>query len=120
MAKKKLTADMSVTEALALVASGDIPTDVYEEWDAARLKKMGVGRTATAAGSQISPDEFIKNAKSLQLTVDGQSISLDPRTFSTGSLGWNFSGKLPIKVGDKTLKIQASINLMVVGSKTKK
>jgi hypothetical protein len=120
MAKKKmLTPDMTVAEALALVKNNDVPMEAYEEWDAARMKKLGA-RSTTSADEQISKADFLKDAKSVTMVVDGTSYTLEPKEFSTGSLGWGYHGKLGIKVGDKTVKVQGSVNLTVIGSKNKK
>lgn len=51
--------------------------------------------------------------ESISATIDGQSMVADYREFSTGSKGYNFSGK--IKVGGN--KCQVSLNVIVVGSR---
>jgi len=49
----------------------------------------------------------------ISLSVDGQSISGDKREFSSGSVGWNASGKVVIG----GLQCQVSCNIVIVGSK---
>ena len=121
MAKKKmLTPEMSVAEALAMVTNGDVPAEAYEEWDAARLKKLGARSGSNGSVEQISPEEFHKNAKDITITIDGTSYPLEARTFSSGKVGWGYYGKVATKVGDKTLKTQASISLTVTGGPKKK
>lgn len=117
MAKKPmLTADMSVEDALKLVKDGKVPMEAYLEWDAARVRST----SRSNGDAQISKADFKEHAKPVELVVDGQKMSLDAREFSTGSLGWGYHGKLTIQINGKPVKVQASINLMVVGSKNAK
>jgi len=51
--------------------------------------------------------------KSISVQIDGQSMVADYREFSTGSKGYNVSGK--IKIGGN--KCQVGLNVIVVGSK---
>lgn len=52
--------------------------------------------------------------------VGGQEVQLgyaEPRNFSTGSYGYNLSGKVNLPTGNKLAKLQMSINITVVNSK---
>ena len=55
------------------------------------------------------------NLVTIQLNGSKQSFILNAKTFSTGSKGFNASGKLP--VGDKNY--QVSVNCVEIGSKPK-
>lgn len=44
-------------------------------------------------------------------------MSLDPKEFSTGSVGYNANGKVTLLVGGKPVVFQASLNLIAVDSK---
>lgn len=67
---------------------------------------------------QLSREEFNSSASPLAVTIGGQSGPLaEPRTFSTGSFGWFFSGKSIVMVNGKPVKVQLSGNVVVVGSK---
>ena len=46
-----------------------------------------------------------------------QSFPLVVKEFSTGSLGWNLSGKMDVLIGDTDCKTQVGLNLTLVGSK---
>ena len=49
----------------------------------------------------------------ITVTVDGQSIVGDKKEFSSGSVGWNVTGKVVIG----GVKCQVSANIIIVGSK---
>jgi hypothetical protein len=61
---------------------------------------------------------FMEAAKSYVLTVGDNKIKLEPKQFSTGSVGFFASQKIRLDVGDvEGLQLQAGINFTVVGSK---
>lgn len=53
---------------------------------------------------------------SIPVTVDGQSIAGEKKSFSSGSVGWNANGK--VSIGG--LICQVSCNVVIVGSKDSK
>ncbi|MBM3993589.1 MAG: hypothetical protein FJ303_05475 [Planctomycetes bacterium] len=65
----------------------------------------------------ITRAEFMKDAKPVEVVINGQTMTAEPREFSTGSLGWNINNKMTIKIGDKSVTVQVGMNLTVVGSK---
>lgn len=65
----------------------------------------------------VTRDEFQAQAKGLQVTIDGQSVQVPTKEFSTGSFGWFHGDKLTLKVGDKLVKVQVGLTLTVIGSK---
>lgn len=70
------------------------------------MAKKESGKTADLSGYK----------QSVILTVDGQSVVGDIRQFSSGSIGYNFSGKLVID----GKKCQLSGNAVVIGTKPEK
>jgi len=46
-----------------------------------------------------------------------QEYTLSPREFETGSLGWNLSDKMRVKIDGVDVAVQIGLNLIVVGSK---
>lgn len=66
----------------------------------------------------IDRAEFLAHATPIEVTLDGVPMTAAPKEFSTGSFGWNLTGKLPRKVGDATVQLQVSVNLTVIGSKS--
>ena len=69
------------------------------------------------SASPVSRTQFLENAESVKVTINGQEIIADKREFSTGSFGWYYNGKINIAVDGKTLSVQVGLNLTVVGSK---
>lgn len=65
----------------------------------------------------VTRDEFVSDAKPVEITINGIPMTAEVKEFSTGSLGWYLNGKVNIKVGEKTVTGQIGMNLTVVGSK---
>lgn len=70
----------------------------------------------------ITRETFVAKAPVLTLDVgeDGKPVAkflCGPKDFSTGSFGWGASEKMTLIIDGKPVKVQASINLTVVGSK---
>lgn len=66
-------------------------------------------------------EEFLEKSQVLSLTINGsnEKLTISPRQFSTGSVGWYYGGKVPLPVGDDLEVVcQVSINCTVVGSKS--
>jgi hypothetical protein len=72
----------------------------------------------SASKSNVNRDTVKAALKALTLNVAGQELSAEPREFSTGSLGWFLSGKIPYTLADgTTVKVQVGINAVICGSK---
>jgi hypothetical protein len=65
----------------------------------------------------INRKHFDVDAKPVTVVVDGKEFRSQPKQFSTGSMGWNISEKVTIKVGDELVDCQLGMNLTVIGSK---
>ncbi|MCU1276893.1 MAG: hypothetical protein JWM53_439 [bacterium] len=66
----------------------------------------------------ISRADFLAKAEPLKLDLgNGQTLTAEPREFSTGSFGWYVNQKATITVDGKSLTVQVGSNLIVVGSK---
>lgn len=61
--------------------------------------------------------QFRAHAKAVPVVLNGCVFSADPKEFSTGSLGWNLTGKMVIYVGGVAHKVQVGVNLTITGSK---
>lgn len=61
--------------------------------------------------------EWLDSAKPKEVTIDGQKLYLEPKLFSTGSVGYGLSGKLQLPHGEVIDRVQVSANLTVIGSK---
>ncbi len=72
---------------------------------------------ATESKCPITREQFHNTAKPLTLTIDGKTLVLTVKEFSTGSFGWFSNDKVVIEVDGVPCKVQPSISLVVVGSK---
>jgi len=54
--------------------------------------------------------------QSITVVIDGQSVVGDKKEYSSGSVGWNVTGKVVIS----GVKCQVSANIIIVGSKSVK
>lgn len=109
---------LTKAEILQALAAGSI-----DATEASRLLSQLEPQAATKSnGSRktvctISREEFRKAAKPLEVTINGQTMVADAKEFSTGSFGFGSNGKLNVKIGDKLVVCQLSLNITVVGSK---
>lgn len=65
----------------------------------------------------ISLSQFLEKAEPVKVTINGQEMIAEVKSFSTGSFGWYINGKTVIQVDGKPLSVQIGMNLTVVGSK---
>jgi hypothetical protein len=65
----------------------------------------------------ISRQDFVAQAKSVEVVINGVPTLAEVKEFSTGSFGWHHGDKLTIKVGDTLLRVQVGLTLTVIGSK---
>jgi hypothetical protein len=65
----------------------------------------------------VTRSEFRRDARDLVVVIDGKEMLAEAREFATGSLGWNATGKMLLKVGDRLVSVQVGVNLTLVGSK---
>lgn len=69
------------------------------------------------AGCSVTRAEFRTHAKPVDVTVGDVPLTAVVKEFSTGSLGWNLTGKTTMRIGDKTVTVQIGLNMTVIGSK---
>lgn len=65
----------------------------------------------------VTRDEFLANAKPLDITIGGRPLISDVKEFSTGSLGWYTNGKTIVEINGKQVTAQVGLNITIVGSK---
>jgi len=65
----------------------------------------------------ITRDEFLAEAKSVEVTINGVPVSALVKEFSTGSFGWHHGDKLTLKVGETVVRVQVGLTLTIIGSK---
>lgn len=66
---------------------------------------------------KLTRKTFKTDAKSLAATIGGQLVAGTPKEFSTGSLGWNLTGKVMVEVGGELVQAQVTGNICIIGSK---
>lgn len=79
----------------------------------AKEKKAGEKKTVCPVGRT----QFSKEAKPVDVVINGVPLVAQVKEFSTGSFGFYLNGKVPIKVGDVTVNCQVGMNLTAIGSK---
>ncbi len=65
----------------------------------------------------ITRAQFLTLARQLHGEIAGEPVTARIKSFSTGSFGWNISGKIEVQVGDQLVTVQVGANLIIVGSK---
>lgn len=65
----------------------------------------------------ISREQFAKDAPVLEGVVSGMPLLLEPKEFSTGSLGWHANPKVTVEINGVRVPCQASVLLTIIGSK---
>jgi hypothetical protein len=65
----------------------------------------------------INRQQFQDGAKPVEVIVNGNKMTAQPKEFSTGSLGWYLNGKTEIDVNGVAVTVQIGMNLTIVGSK---
>jgi len=64
----------------------------------------------------LSVKKFLESGKTVEITVDGNTLKGEPRSFSSGALGWYLGGKIEMDVGGATVWAQVGMNVVIPGS----
>jgi len=67
--------------------------------------------------SPVSLTTFLEKAEPLKITINGQDMLAEVKSFSTGSFGWYLNGKTVISIDGKAVSVQIGMNMTIVGSK---
>ena len=67
---------------------------------------------------KITGKKFLESGKAIQIDVDGNTLRGEPRSFSSGSMGWYLGGKIEIDVGGQTVWAQLGCNITIPGSQS--
>jgi hypothetical protein len=65
----------------------------------------------------VTLTQFLEKAEPVKVSINGQDLLAEVKSFSTGSFGWYINGKIVIQVDGKPLSVQIGMNMTVVGSK---
>ncbi len=72
---------------------------------------------ATRTACPITRKQFRELAKAIKIQIGNRDGLAVVKEFSTGSLGWYMTDKLPIQIGEEIVQVQVGLNLTIVGSK---
>ena len=66
----------------------------------------------------MSKKEFLAQAKPIAVSINGIPMVANPHKFSTTSVGFQTTGKVPVQLPDGTIhKLQIGLNATIIGSK---
>ncbi|HEX6813896.1 MAG TPA: hypothetical protein VF384_19900 [Planctomycetota bacterium] len=65
----------------------------------------------------LSQEQFLTKAEPMKVSIHGQDMLAEVKSFSTGSFGWYLNGKTTVMVDGKAVSVQIGMNLTIVGSK---
>jgi hypothetical protein len=65
----------------------------------------------------VTATQFLEKAEPLRISINGQEMLAEVKSFSTGSFGWYLNGKTVISIDGKAVSVQIGMNMTVVGSK---
>jgi len=84
---------------------------------AKKEKEKEEGKKKKEKSKPVVTEKMLDDApQSITLMIDGQSVVGDKKEYSSGSVGWNVTGKVVIS----GVKCQVSANIIIVGSKNVK
>lgn len=61
---------------------------------------------------------FLSEASVLKAFLNGTPISMEPREFVSGSVGWHVNGKMFVEVAGLSVKVQVNLSAVVIGTKS--
>jgi hypothetical protein len=65
----------------------------------------------------ITRAKFRSSAKPIRVKIGSLEVDVEPKEFSTGSLGWCLSAKTTLEVDGVRVPVQVGLNVTIVGSK---
>lgn len=71
---------------------------------------------STQSKTKLTVDEFLQSNKQLVIDVDGNTLTGNPRAFSSGNLGWYLTGKIELEVNGHKVWAQVGMNVTIPGS----
>lgn len=74
-------------------------------------------KRATRPECPVTRTQFQKEAKPLEVVINGQSFTAMPRVFKTKSFGYHLNPKIMVKVGETLLECQVGLNITGIHSK---
>lgn len=106
-----------IAEVLALLQAGKMSHAEFTAWDASRRDPKEAGGKPRKVVCQLTKDQFAAKAPLLSVDFGGTVLKGKPKLFSTGSFGWNVTGKFDAEIDGIPVTVQVSANAIVCGSK---
>lgn len=79
---------------------------------------MSTTATKPTRNAGMTRQRFLANAKPIMGKIGEMPLVFEPKAFSTGSVGYGFSGKIPVQLPDGSIvQLQVSANATAIGSK---
>ena len=72
---------------------------------------------ATKTQCPVTLAQFMADAGSVDVVIAGQTVTLQAKAFSTGSFGYQHTGKLELEIAGTDVRFQ--VNLMLVAANSK-
>lgn len=112
--------NMDFGQLLAYMTQGAFSPDALARWQGEREASIAEKAASTscpfdtfaAFAAAASADDV-----SLQLSGADKPVKGKIKEFSSGSFGFNFTGKATLKIGGKPVKFQVNSNIVAIGSK---
>jgi hypothetical protein len=89
----------------------------FQAWDKSRNLQPEGGGVKRKSVCHLTAEQFLAHAPMISVDFGGQILKGKPKRFSSGSFGWNVTGKFEAEVGGELLTVQVGANLVVCGSK---
>lgn len=70
------------------------------------------------AKNTLTVPEFLGSGKRITIDVDGNTLTGEPRAFSSGNLGWFLTGKIEIDICGQPVWAQVGMNITIPGSQS--
>lgn len=65
----------------------------------------------------ISREDFQRKARSINVTIAGNSQQAEVKQFATGSFGWYLNGRTSIEIDGQPVPVLINASLIIIGSK---
>jgi len=72
---------------------------------------------ATKTTCPVTLAQFMADSGTVEITIAGQTLTMQAKAFSTGSFGYQHTGKLELEIAGSDVRFQ--VNLMLVAANSK-
>jgi len=86
----------------------------WSNWKAHGANAQNVKKMQEAM--KMTRRAFLQTASTLEVTIDGNTLRGQPRSFSSGAMGWYLGGKCEMNIGAQQVWAQVGLNIVIPGS----